>query len=172
MSTSLVAVFIPILLRGGIFGRVFVQFAVVLGVAVAVCLLVSLPTTPMMCARFLRHEAGKHNRLYRFSENVFNGLLRTYDFSLRWVLRHQFPILLLTFGTVCLNVYLFVHPPKGFFPQQDTGRFFALIQCDQDLSFAAMSQKLRTFTDIVLQDPAVDSVSSFTSGGSGGSTPP
>ncbi len=89
---------------------------------------------------------------------------------MRWVLRHQFPILLLTFGTVCLNVYLFVHTPKGFFPQQDTGRFFGLIQGDQDLSFAAMSQKMRTFTDIVLQDPAVDSVSSFTGGGSGGST--
>src|SRR5229473_101938 len=170
MSTSLVAVFIPILLMGGIVGRLFREFAVVLSVAIAVSLLISLTTTPMMCARFLRHEAGKHNRLYRFSENVFNGLLRTYDFSLRWVLRHQFPILLLTFGTVCLNVYLFVHTPKGFFPQQDTGRFFGLIQGDQDLSFAAMSQKMRTFTDIVLQDPAVDSVSSFTGGGSGGST--
>jgi multidrug efflux pump len=170
MSTSLVAVFIPILLMGGIVGRLFREFAVVLSVAIAVSLLISLTTTPMMCARFLRHEAGKHNRLYRFSENVFNGLLRTYDFSLRWVLRHQFPILLLTFGTVCLNVYLFVHTPKGFFPQQDTGRIAGLIQGDQDLSFAAMSQKMRAFTDIVLQDPAVDSVSSFTGGGSGGST--
>src|SRR5260370_29832 len=170
MSTSLVAVFIPILLMGGIVGRLFREFAVVLSVAIAVSLLISLTTTPMMCARFLRHEAGKHNRLYRFSENVFNGLLRTYDFSLRWVLRHQLPILLLTFGTVCLNVYLFVHAPKGFFPQQDTGRFFGLIQGDQDLSFAATSQKMRTFTDIVLQDPAVDSVSSFTGGGSCGST--
>jgi multidrug efflux pump len=170
MSTSLVAVFIPILLMGGIVGRLFREFAVVLSVAIGVSLLISLTTTPMMCARFLRRETGQHNRLYRFSENVFNRLLRTYDFSLRWVLRHQFLILLVTFGTVCLNVYLFVQTPKGFFPQQDTGRFSGLIQGDQDLSFSAMSQKMRQFTDIVLQDPAVDTVTSFTGGGSGGST--
>ncbi len=170
MSTSLVAVFIPILLMGGIVGRLFREFAVVLSVAIAVSLLISLTTTPMMCARFLRHETGRHNRLYRFSENAFNRLLRTYDVSLRWVLRHQFLILLLTFGTVCLNIYLFVQTPKGFFPQQDTGKFGGLIQGDQDLSFTAMSQKMRLFTDVVLQDPAVDSVISFTGGGSGGST--
>ena len=122
----------------------------------------------MMCARFLRHESGKHNRIYRFSENAFNRLLRTYDLSLRWVLRHQFLILLVTIGTVCLNGYLFYHTPKGFFPQQDTGRINGLIQGDQDLSFTAMSQKMREFTDIVMQDPAVDSVTSFTGGGSGG----
>jgi len=170
MSTSLVAVFIPILLMGGIVGRLFREFAVVLSVAIGVSLLISLSTTPMMCARFLRHETGRHNRLYRFSENAFNRLLRTYDVSLRWVLRHQFLILLVTFGTVCLNIYLFVQTPKGFFPQQDTGKFGGLIQGDQDLSFAAMSQKLRQFTDIVLQDPAVDTVTSFVGGGSGGST--
>src|SRR5260370_9715107 len=123
----------------------------------------------MMCARFLRHETGEHNRLYRFSENAFNRLLRTYDVSLRWVLRHQFLILLVTFGTVCLNIYLFVQTPKGFFPQQDTGRFSGLIQGDQDLSFAAMSQKMREFTDIVLQHPAVDTLLSFTGRASGGS---
>src|SRR3989454_518284 len=170
MSTSLVAVFIPILLMGGIVGRLFREFAVVLSVAIGVSLLISLTTTPMMCARFLRHETGRHNRLYRFSENAFNRLLSTYDVSLRWVLRHQFLILLITFGTVCLNAYLFVQTPKGFFPQQDTGRFNGLIQGDQDLSFTAMSQKMRQFTDIVLQDPAVDTVTSFTGGGSGGST--
>src|SRR6266850_357520 len=170
MSTSLVAVFIPILLMGGIVGRLFREFAVVLSVAIGVSLLISLTTTPMMCARFLRHETGRHNRLYRFSENVFNRLLRTYDFSLRWVLRHQFLILLVTFGTVCLNIYLFVQTPKGFFPQQDTGRFSGMIQGDQDLSFAAMSEKMRQFTDIVMQDPAVDTVTAFTGGGSGGST--
>src|SRR5436190_416714 len=161
MSTSLVAVFIPILLMGGIVGRLFREFAVVLSVAIGVSLLISLTTTPMMCARFLRHETGRHNRLYRFSENAFNRLLSTYDISLRWVLRHQFLILLVTFGTVCLNIYLFVRTPKGFFPQQDTGKFGGLIQGDQDLSFAAMSQKMRQFTDIVLQDPAVDTVVSF-----------
>src|SRR5437762_12359554 len=170
MSTSLVAVFIPILMMGGIVGRLFREFAVVLSVAIGVSLFVSLTTTPMMCARFLRHENGQHNRLYRFSEGAFNGLLRTYDVSLRWVLRHQFLVLLLTIGTVCLNIYLFVNTPKGFFPQQDTGRFTGLVQGDQDLSFAAMSQKMRQFTDIVMSDPAVESVTSFTGGGSGGST--
>jgi multidrug efflux pump len=170
MSTSLVAVFIPILLMGGIVGRLFREFAIVLSVAIGVSLLISLTTTPMMCARFLRHETGRHNWLYRFSENAFNRLLSTYDVSLRWVLRHQFLILLVTFGTVCLNLYLFVQTPKGFFPQQDTGRFTGLIQGDQDLSFTAMSQKMRQFTDIVLQDPAVDTVIAFTGGGSGGST--
>jgi len=170
MSTSLVAVFIPILMMGGVVGRLFREFAVVLSVAIAVSLFVSLTTTPMMCARFLRHESGKHNRVYRFSENAFNRLLRTYDFSLRWVLRHQFLILVVTLGTVCLNVYLFIQTPKGFFPQQDTGRINGSILGDQDLSFAAMSKKMRIFTDIVSQDPAVDSVISFTGGGSGGST--
>jgi multidrug efflux pump len=170
MSTSLVAVFIPILMMGGIVGRLFREFAVVLSVAIGVSLFVSLTTTPMMCARFLRRETGKHNRLYRFSESAFNRLLRTYDFSLRWVLRHQFLILLVTIGTVCLNVYLFIQTPKGFFPQQDTGRINGIIQGDQDLSFAAMSKKMRAFTDIVAKDPAVDTVIAFTGGGSGGST--
>src|SRR6266513_4759566 len=170
MSTSLVAVFIPILMMGGVVGRLFREFAIVLSVAIAVSLFVSLTTTPMMCARFLRHETGEHNRLYRFSENAFNRLLHTYDFSLRWVLRHQFLILLVTLGTVCLNVYLFIQTPKGFFPQQDTGRINGSIIGDQDLSFAAMSKKMRTFTDIVSQDPAVDTVISFTGGGNGGST--
>jgi multidrug efflux pump len=165
MSTSLVAVFIPILMMGGIVGRLFREFAVVLSVAIGVSLFVSLTATPMMCARFLRHESGKHNRIYRLSESVFNRLLRTYDFSLRWVLRHQFLILLVTIGTVCLNVYLFVQTPKGFFPQQDTGRLNGTILGDQDLSFAAMSKKMRTFTDIVAQDPAVDTVTAFAGGG-------
>ncbi len=170
MSTSLIAVFIPILLMAGIVGRLFREFAVVLSVAIGVSLIISLTTTPMMCARFLKPDSGKHNRLYRFSENVFNRLHGIYDVSLRWVLRHQFLILLVAIGTVCLNVYLFVQTPKGFFPQQDTGRISGLIQGDQDLSFAAMSQKMRTFTDVVLQDPAIDTVTSFTGGGSGGST--
>src|SRR6202140_2540294 len=170
MSTSLVAVFIPILMMGGIVGRLFREFAVVLSVAIGVSLFVSLTTTPMMCARFLKHDTGRHGRAYRLSEGLFNRLLHTYDISLRWVLRHQFLILLVTIGTVCLNVYLFVVTPKGFFPQQDTGRLNGMIQGDQDLSFTAMSQKMRVFTDIVAKDPAVDSVTSFTGGGSGGST--
>src|SRR6202790_4216469 len=170
MSASLVAVFIPILMLGGIVGRLFREFAVTLSVAIGVSLFVSLTTTPMMCARFLKRESGKHGRAYRFSESSFNRLLHGYDLCLRWVLRHQFLILLVTIGTVCLNVYLFWITPKGFFPQQDTGRLNGMIQGDQDLSFAAMSQKMRVFTDIVSKDPAVDSVTSFTGGGSGGST--
>jgi multidrug efflux pump len=170
MSTSLVAVFIPILMMGGIVGRLFREFAVVLSVAIGVSLFVSLTTTPMMCALFLKRDPGRHGHTYRLSESLFNRLLRGYDVSLRWVLRHQFLILLVTIGTVCLNVYLFVITPKGFFPQQDTGRLNGMIQGDQDLSFAAMSQKMRVFTDIVSKDPAIDSVTSFTGGGSGGST--
>jgi multidrug efflux pump len=170
MSTSLVAVFIPILMMGGIVGRLFREFAVVLSVAIGVSLFVSLTATPMMCARFLKHDEGRHGRAYRFSESAFNRLLRVYDVSLSWVLRHQFLILLVTIGTVCLNVYLFVVTPKGFFPQQDTGRINGQIIGDQDLSFAAMSQKMRAFTEIVSKDRAVESVTAFTGGGSGGST--
>ncbi len=170
MSTSLVAVFIPILMMGGIVGRLFREFAVVLSVAIGVSLFVSLTTTPMMCARFLRHQTGKHNRFYHLSENAFDRLHRIYDFSLRWVLRHQLFILLVTIGTVCLNVYLFYQTPSSFFPQQDTGRINGTIQGDQDLSFASMSKKMRTLTDIVAQDPAVENVTAFTGGGSGGST--
>ena len=172
MSTSLVAVFIPILLMGGIVGRLFREFAVVLSVAIAVSLLVSLTTTPMMCARFLRANAGtkRHNAAYRLSEYLFNRVHDFYDVCLRWVLRHQFTVLLLTFGTICLNLYLFWTVPKGFFPQQDTGRINGYIQGDQDISFAAMSQKMREFVDIVSKDPAVDTVISFTGGGAGTST--
>jgi multidrug efflux pump len=170
MSTSLVAVFIPILMMGGIVGRLFREFAVVLSVAVGVSLFVSLTATPMMCARFLKHEDGQHNRLYRFSENAFSGLLRTYDVSLRWVLRHQFLILCVTILTAFTSILMYKYTPRGFFPQQDTGRFTGLIQGDQDLSFTSMSQKMRQFVDIVMSDPAVDSVTSFSGGGSGGST--
>jgi multidrug efflux pump len=170
MSASLVAVFIPILFMSGIVGRLFREFAVVLTVAIAVSLFVSLTATPMMCARFLRHESGKHNWLYRISESAFNRVLHVYDIALRWVLHHRLIVLGSTFLTAILCGYMALHVNSGFFPQQDTGRINGLIQGDQDLSFAAMSQKMRQFTDIVLQDPAVDSVTSFTGGGSGGST--
>ena len=170
MSTSLVAVFIPILLMPGIVGRLFREFAVVLSVAIGVSLFVSLTTTPMMCARFLKHESGRHNWIYRFFESSFNHVLHLYDVSLRWVLRRQLLILGMTFLTAGICAYLFFHVNSGFFPQQDTGRIAGMIQGDQDLSFASMSQKMRTFTDIVLKDPAVDTITSFTGGGSGGST--
>lgn len=170
MSSSLVAVFIPILLFPGIVGRLFREFAVTLTVAITVSMVVSLTTTPMMCARFLRHEDGKHNFAYRLAESAFKGIVRFYDRILRVVLRHQFAVLLITIGTVCLNGYLFFIVPKGFFPQQDTGRINGAIQGDQDTSFANMAQKLREFTNLVLQDPAVETATSFVGGGGGSST--
>jgi multidrug efflux pump len=170
MSTSLVAVFIPILMMGGIVGRLFREFAVTLSVAIGVSLFVSLTTTPMMCARFLKHDDGKHGRIYRFSEGAFNRLLRGYDFCLRWVLRHQPLVLGITILTAFVSVKLYRDTNKGFFPQQDTGRINGFIQADQDTSFSEMAKKMRAFTEIVMQDPAVDTVASFTGGGNGTST--
>ncbi|HXC48242.1 MAG TPA: efflux RND transporter permease subunit, partial [Candidatus Sulfotelmatobacter sp.] len=171
MSASLVAVFLPILMMGGIVGRLFREFAVTLSVAIGVSLFVSLTTTPMMCARFLRVNIHKkHGLAYRISERSFEGMLRGYDHALRWVLRHQAFILLITIGTAGLSVFMFGHVNKGFFPQQDTGRIMGFIQADQDTSFVEMSKKMRAYTDIVLADPAVDTVTSFTGGGNGTST--
>jgi len=166
MSTSLVAVFIPILLMGGIVGRLFREFAVTLSSAIAVSLFVSLTTTPMMCARFLRREHGSHGRVYRVAESAFNGLVAFYDRRLRWVLKNQPAVLAVTLMTVALSVYLFVIVPKGFFPQQDTGRLTGMIQADQATSFAAMDKKMIAFEKIVQSDPAVDTVMAFTGGSS------
>jgi multidrug efflux pump len=165
MSTSLVAVFIPLLLMGGIVGRLFREFAVTLSIAIGVSLLVSLTTTPTMCAKFLRRpKEEKHNLFYRFSEAVFDGLLRTYDISLKWVLRHQPVTLVVTILVACLSVYLYIQVPKGFFPQQDTGRIMGGVMAEQDISFQAMSEKMQQYVDIVMKDPAVDSVVAFTGG--------
>jgi multidrug efflux pump len=170
MSSSLVAVFIPILLMGGIVGRLFREFAVTLSVAIVVSLVVSLTTTPMMCARFLKSErGGAHGRLYRANQQAFEWLLRRYDVTLSWVLRHARLTLLVAAITVCLNVYLYVIVPKGFFPEQDTGRVMGAIQADQDTSFQALQQKLAQFVRTVKADPAVDTVVAFT-GGNQGST--
>ncbi len=166
MSLSLIAVFIPILLMGGIVGRLFREFAVVLSVAILISLLVSLTTTPMMCARLLRPERDRqHGRLYRASERVFAATLRGYEVTLRWALRHGPLVLVLLAGTICLNVYLYIIVPKGFFPQQDTGRLVGNIQADQSISFQAMRQKLAAFVEIVRADPAVENVTAFTGGG-------
>ena len=170
MSTSLVAVFIPILMMGGIVGRLFREFAVTLSVAIGVSLFVSLTTTPMMCARFLKRESGKHGRAYRFSESSFNRLLHGYDLCLRWVLRHQFLILCVTILTAVTSVLMYKDTNKGFFPQQDTGRINGYIQADQDTSFGEMSKKMRAFTNIVMQDPAIDTVTAFIGGGNGTSS--
>jgi multidrug efflux pump len=171
MSASLVAVFIPILMLGGIVGRLFREFAVTLSVAIGVSMFVSLTTTPMLCARFLRHDANKkHGLAYRISEGAFNGMLKGYDHALRWVLSRQPLILCVTILTAALSVYMFGHVNKGFFPQQDTGRIAGFIQADQDTSFAEMCKKMRAFSDIVAQDPAIDTLTSFTGGGNGTST--
>jgi multidrug efflux pump len=170
MSTSLVAVFIPILLMGGIVGRLFREFAVVLSVAIVVSLVVSLTTTPMMCAKFLKSEQGRaHGRFYRASQRAFDWLLHHYEMSLSWVLRHARLTLLVAAITVCVNVYLYMIVPKGFFPEQDTGRIMGAIQADQDTSFQALQQKLTQFIGIVMADPAVDTAVAFT-GGNQGST--
>ncbi len=165
MSTSLVAVFIPILLMSGLVGRLFREFAVTLTLAIGVSLFVSLTTTPMMCALFLKPSGGRrHGRLYRFGERAVNGLGALYARTLAFVLRHQFVTLLITVATVGVNVYLFVIVPKGFFPQQDTGRIFGNIQAAQDISFPAMRAKMAEYIDIVRTDPAVETAVGFTGG--------
>ena len=170
MSTSLIAVFIPILLMGGIVGKLFREFAVTLSVAIAVSLLVSLTTTPMLCAKFLKsRDESKHGRLYRWSEGIFQWLHDEYAMGLRWVLRHQWLMLGAVFGTVVLNVYLFILVPKGFFPQQDTGRLGGSTRAAQDISFPAMRDKQKQLAQMVLDDPAVQSVTAFVGGnGPGG----
>ena len=171
MSTSLIAVFIPILLMGGIVGRLFREFAVTLSVAIAISLVVSLTTTPMMCAKFLLPPGErKHGRLYRWSENAFDRLVRGYEHGLDFVLDHSLPVLLVTFATIGFTIYLYVIIPKGFFPQQDTGRLGGNVQAAQDTSFAALIAKLNIFMRIVQKDPAVENVVSFTGGGRGGNS--
>ena len=173
MSTSLIAVFIPILLMGGIVGKLFREFAVTLSIAIAVSLLVSLTTTPMLCARFLKsRDEVRHGVFYRASERAFNWLHDEYSLALRWVLRHQWLMLLVVLGTVLLNGYLFMIVPKGFFPQQDTGRLGGTTRAAQDISFPAMRDKQQKLAQMVLDDPAVLSVTAFVGGGGpgGGST--
>ena len=168
MSTSLVAVFIPLLLMGGIVGRLFREFAVTLSIAIGVSLLVSLTTTPTMCAKFLRppKKDEKHNFFYRGSEWVFDRLLKTYDHALRFVLRHQPATLTLTIAVAVLSVVLYWNVPKGFFPQQDTGRIQGQVMAAQDISFQSMAEKMRLYVTIVLKDPAVDTAVGFAGGGS------
>jgi multidrug efflux pump len=169
MSTSLVAVFIPILLMQGLVGRLFREFAVVLSVAIAMSLLISLTVTPMLCAKFLRPEnEKKHGRIYRTSERIFDGTLKLYRGSLGWVLRHQALTLAVTVATACLSIYLYVIAPKGFFPQQDTGRLGGSIQAEQDISFPALRDKMQQYVRIVLTDPAVNNAVGF-AGGQGSS---
>ncbi len=166
MSTSLVAVFIPILLMGGIVGRLFREFAVTLAVAIAVSLVVSLTTTPMMCAKFLQSQHNRqHGPLYNATERFFDWVLKGYERTLTVVLKHPQFTLSVTLVTIAVNIFLFIIVPKGFFPQQDTGRMGGSIVGDQDISFTAMREKLSQFITIVKADPAVDHVTGFTGGG-------
>ena len=166
ISISLIAVFIPILLMGGIVGRLFREFAVTLSVAIAISLLVSLTTTPMMCARLLKAQGGRrHNWMYRASERGFDLILAGYKRSLGWVLQNQPLILLVTLSTIGFTVYLYIIVPKGFFPQQDTGRLTGNIVGDQDASFQSMRTKLYQYTKILGEDPAVESYNAYTGGG-------
>lgn len=165
MSTSLVAVFIPILMMGGIVGRLFREFAVTLSIAIGVSLLVSLSTTPTMCAQLLKSLGEEtHGRAYKFSQRVFDGMLSLYRRSLGWVLNHQFAVLLITIATACLSVYMFMAVPKGFFPQQDTGRIMGSVQAAQDISFDAMRRKMRRYVEIGMADPNVDTMIGFCGG--------
>jgi multidrug efflux pump len=165
MSTSLIAVFLPILLMGGIVGRYFREFAMTLSIAIAVSMVVSLTTTPMMCAYLVRHgDAEGHGRLYRWSEWAFDATLALYDRSLQWALRHARVTMLILIGVLLLNLYLFAIVPKGFFPQQDTGLLIGGIQADQSISFQLMRKKLIQFISIIKSDPDVATVTGFTGG--------
>jgi multidrug efflux pump len=167
ISLSLVAVFIPILLMGGIVGRLFREFAITLAVAILVSMVVSLTTTPMMCALILRREGDQHGRLYQLSEDTFNFVLGLYEWTLLRVLRHPIITLIVLLGTMALNGFLFYIVPKGFFPDQDTGRLQGSIVADQDTSFDAMNQRLQQMIKIVLGDKDVEWLAGFTGGGGG-----
>jgi multidrug efflux pump len=164
MSISLVAVFIPILLMGGIVGRLFREFSVTLAVAIILSLVVSLTVTPTMCAWFLDKNQGNEEKNNRFTGFVTKARDK-YASSLGWVLNHPMLMLTLTIATLILNIILFVVIPKGFFPQQDTGRITGSIQAEQDISFQAMQQKLSAFDKILRQEPAIQNVAGFLGGG-------
>ncbi|HXU42445.1 MAG TPA: efflux RND transporter permease subunit, partial [Burkholderiales bacterium] len=168
MSVSLIAVFIPILFMGDIVGRFFREFAVTLSVAILVSLLVSLTLTPMMCARLLRRHAQREQGVFfRTSEQVFDTVRAGYARTLGWALRHPLIVILILGATVALNVTLYYEIPKGFFPQQDTGRMVGFIRADQATSFQAMQAKMSQFVGMVRADPAIENVTAVTGGGFG-----
>jgi multidrug efflux pump subunit AcrB len=172
MTTSLCAVFIPLLFMGGLIGRLFHEFAVTLCLAILVSGVISLTLTPMLCSRFLRSHAsyGKPGPFYRVSEAAFNWLMGVYLRGLRWVLRHQNLMLAVTVLTLALTVFLYAEVPKGFFPQQDTGVIQGTTDAAQDVSFQAMMKLQKQMADIVLADPGVASMGSFIGIGSGNGT--
>ena len=169
ISLSLVAVFIPLLFMGGQVGRLFREFAVTLSVAVMISLVISLTTTPMMCAWLLKpHAQTKQGRIARWFDGGFKRLLRGYEVSLDWALHMRWLVMLVLVAVISMNVYLFIKIPKGFFPQQDTGQINGGLRADQSISFQALQSKLKELADIVRADPAVDTVVAFTGGGRAG----
>lgn len=172
ITVSLVAVFIPILLMGGIEGRLFHEFAITLSVAIGISLVISLTTTPMMCAALLKsRHAHQPGRLARFAEGCLDLIVKFYEITLSFVLRHARITMLITLATIGLTGWLYVIVPKGFFPQQDTGRLAGNLEADQDTSFPAMRALMQRFVNVVLEDPAVDGLVAFAGGtGGGGST--
>ncbi len=165
MSTSLIAVFIPILLMGGIVGRLFREFAVTLSVAIMVSLVVSLTTTPMLSAKFLEaHNKRRHGWFYRLGDRALKWMAAEYERGLRWVLQHQKLVLTITVLTFVLNVYLYILVPKGFFPEQDAGRIGGQVQGQQDVSFPEMKKKVLALAEIVGKDPGVQDVTAFAGG--------
>jgi multidrug efflux pump len=166
MSVSLIAVFIPILLMGGIVGRLFREFAMTISISIMISLAISLATTPMMCAVLLRGGSGvRHGKLYETSERFFEGMLGFYRRTLTTALAHPRSVMLVLAAVLGLNFYLYGIIPKGFFPQQDTGRVIGVIQADQSISFQLMQQKLTQFVTIIKNDPAVETAVGFTGGG-------
>jgi hydrophobe/amphiphile efflux-1 (HAE1) family protein len=172
MSTSLIAVFIPLLFMGGLIGRLFHEFAVTLSLAILVSGVISLTLTPMLCSRFLKPESayGPPGLLYRFSERTFNWTLNIYEHGLKLVLRNQPIMLMVAFVTLITTCVLYVMVPKGFFPQQDTGVIFGSTDAAQDISFAAMEKLQTRVARLVIDDPAVDTIGSFIGGGYGSAT--
>lgn len=165
MSVSLIAVFLPILLMGGLIGRLFREFAVTLSMAVMISLFISLTATPMLCSRFLSMPGDhKHGALYNFSERCFNAVQNFYDRTLEVALRHSFAVAIIFFATIGLNFYLYTHIPYSLFPPQDNGLMIGNIQADQGISFQAMKEKLKLMQAIVAADPAVEHVVGFTGG--------
>jgi HAE1 family hydrophobic/amphiphilic exporter-1 len=166
ISISLVAVLIPLLLMGGVIGRLFREFAVVLAMTIFVSMCVSLTLTPMMASRFLRsHSETKHGKFYQWSERLFERMLHAYERGLDLALRWKLTTLLIFFATIVLSVHLFMIIPKGFFPQQDNGFLTGVSEASQDISFAEMKRKQEQLSNIVQADPAVDSIAMFIGGG-------
>ena len=169
ITVSLLAVFIPILLMGGLVGRLFREFAVTLSVSIAISALVSLTLTPMMASRLLRPvQERKHGRIYRASERIFTGLHDAYDRALRWVLDHQLLMLLVTLITVAFTVYLYIVIPKGLFPQQDTGSLSGFSEAPQDISFPAMKERQEALLKVLAEDPNIDHFIAFINQGNTG----